>query len=60
MSGTEAPTGIAWSRDGEHVVGRVILQQSDGSRETLATVRYTLDQAAQVAMHLLDAIGGRS
>lgn len=60
MSGSGVPTGIAWSRSGDTVTGRVIAQYPDGGRERLATITYTLEQAAQVAAQLLDAIGGRS
>lgn len=52
------PTGIAWSRDGDNIVGRVIAQYPDGTRERVATVTYTLEQAAQVAGQLLGSLGG--
>jgi hypothetical protein len=56
----DLPAGIAWRREGPHVVGRVLVVQPDGKREHVATVRYATDEDAVVAVgHMLDAIGGR-
>lgn len=52
------PTGIAWQRRGDEIVGVVLVQHPDGTRERIATVTYTLEQAAQVAGQLLGSLGG--
>ncbi|QOV99544.1 hypothetical protein [Rhodococcus pyridinivorans] len=59
MTTTEVPVGINWRREGNQVVGTVIAVPAPGQHETLATVRYTLDQAAEVVGHLIEAIGGK-
>lgn len=58
MTGAE-PMGIAWRRDGEHVVGRIVKPFPGGGLETVGQVTYTLEQAAQVAGRLLEAIRGK-
>lgn len=58
---TSLPAGIAWRREGKHVVGRVIVVRQDGRREHIATVRYETDSDAALALdQMLTALGGRS
>lgn len=63
MSGVaqvDLPAGIAWSREGQHVVGRVLIVHPSGRREHVATVRYSTDEdALRATNHLLEAIGGQ-
>lgn len=60
MTNTELPAGIAWHREGPHVVGRVLVVHPDGKREHVATVRYATDEDAAVAVgHMLEAIRGK-
>lgn len=56
----DLPAGIAWRREGQHVVGLVLVVHPGGKREHVATVRYATDEDAAVAVgHLIDAIGGK-
>ncbi|WP_205915205.1 hypothetical protein [Prescottella equi] len=58
---TSLPAGIAWRREGKHVVGRVIVVRQDGKREHIATVRYENDADAALALdQMLTALGSRS
>ena len=54
----DVPTGIRWGATENGVTGHV-LQLVDGQHRQVATVHYTHEQAAKVAMQLLDAIGGK-
>lgn len=58
MSARERVIGMTWSRDGEHVVCKVIEVQDDGTTAEVVHLRYTLDQAALSASQLLSAMGG--
>ena len=56
----ERPTGIKWSRTGDTVTGTVIVVNANGSQSEVATVRYTLEQAAQMTTQLISALGGKA
>lgn len=54
----DAKLGIGWTRAGDHVVAHIVTVGPEG-QETVATINYTLEQAAEVAMRLIDAMGGK-
>lgn len=53
------PMGIEWASNGGHVTGRVLAIGDDGQPFEILTITYTVEQAAQMATHLIDAIGGK-
>ncbi|ANA85387.1 hypothetical protein SEA_PHLOP_84 [Gordonia phage Phlop] len=53
----QVPTGIVWDRPRADVVrARVITAPGDGNRELIATIEYTLEQAAEMCSQLLRAM----
>ena len=53
------PMGIEWTSNGDHVSGRVLAIGDDGKPIEILAITYTVEQAAQMATHLIDAIGGK-
>lgn len=52
--------GIIWNRNGDHVTGTIVRPNVErGGLDKVGSVTYSLEQAAQVAGQLLDAIGGK-
>ncbi|MBM4516407.1 hypothetical protein GS538_11930 [Rhodococcus hoagii] len=54
---TELPAGVGWARSGDLVIGRVLVVE-DGEKRPVATLRLSLEQAAEVALQLLGVIRG--
>ena len=51
--------GIEWKSHGDLVSGRVLAVGDDGEPFEILSITYTIEQAAQVAGQLIDAIGGK-
>ncbi|QGJ93622.1 hypothetical protein J1771_gp68 [Gordonia phage MelBins] len=55
--GVQTPMGIVWDHpDRDHIRARVVTEAGDGTRELVATIYYTHEQAAEMLSQLLGAM----